>query len=230
MILAGGIGRRLRPLTYVLPKPMIPVGDKPLLEHQIEYFKRHSIRKFVIATGYLGKIIEDYFEDGARWNVEIKYARGNRPLGTAGQLKTAEPFINGTFVAINGDIIISVDLRKMIAFHQKSEAFSTIALRPFRTRVPYGIIKLREENRIESWQEKPEIDLIMNVGLYVLEREVFCLIPADHVASLERETFPMMINKGYKLLGFISDTEYFDVTDMNALEKVNNRFFDRPMP
>ena len=109
VVLAGGLGTRLRPLTYVMPKAMLPVGDKPIIEHILNYLKKsNEIDEVIIATAYLGKYIEDYLNSGEDFSISIKYARGKRPLGTAGQLKSAESFIDDTFLLINGDILIEV--------------------------------------------------------------------------------------------------------------------------
>jgi mannose-1-phosphate guanylyltransferase len=224
VILAGGMGSRLRPYTYVVPKAMLPVGDKPILERIIEFLKRNRIKELVVATAFHGKQIEDYFGDGSEFNVVIEYARSKKPLGTAGQLKTAEPFVSETFVAMNGDILIDVDIRRLVAFHRRMRAIGTIALRHYDLPIKYGIITLGKSERILEWKEKPELQLTMNIGFYVFEPRIFSKIKAGRTVSLERETFPNLIKGGQRLYGYVSDTEYYDVADIEDLEKLDKLF------
>jgi mannose-1-phosphate guanylyltransferase len=228
VVLAGGLGTRLRPLTYVMPKAMLPVGDKPIVEHIINYLKRSSvIEEVVIATAYLGKYIEDYLNAGEDWGIRIQYARGKRPLGTAGQLKTAESFIDDTFVLINGDILIEVVISDMIKFHKSKGGTGTIALKPYFLPVKYGVIDTDTDNLILNWREKPNIPLTMNIGLYVLEPKVFDYIPPDRAMSLEREVFPKIIASGEKLYGFKTETNYLDIGDLESLDKAHQEFLSK---
>ncbi len=224
VILAGGMGSRLRPYTYVLPKAMLPVGDKPILEHVIEFLKRNRVNELVVATAFHGKQIEDYFGDGSNFGVQIQYARSRKPLGTAGQLKTAEPHISETFLAMNGDILIDVDIRKLVNFHSKMTGIGTVALRHYQVPIKYGIITLGKSDRILEWKEKPELKLTMNIGLYILEPRTFSYIKQGRIESLERDTFPSMIRKGEHLYGYLSETEYYDVADIEDLKKLDSRF------
>src|SRR5215207_5674796 len=142
IILAGGLGTRLQPYTFFIPKPMLPLGNKPLLEHIVDWLrnstrrgpKEHRIDHIIICVSYLHRTIEDYFEDGRRFGLKIDYARADRPLATAGQLKTAEKFLEGeTFVCLYGDSIYEFDIHKMIREHRKSKAFLSMALLRYRT-------------------------------------------------------------------------------------------------
>ena len=144
VILAGGLGTRLQPYTFFIPKPMLPLGNKPLLEHIIEWLKNAGdIGNIVICVSYLHRTIEDYFEDGNRFGVKIEYARSERPLATAGQLKTAEKLLeDDSFVCVYGDSVYEFNLRKMIRQHKDSKAFVTMALLQYYTKLNYGFINI----------------------------------------------------------------------------------------
>src|SRR5438067_4104702 len=141
VILAGGLGTRLQPYTFFIPKPMLPLGNKPLLEHIIEWLKSNSnsnsnfevIDHIILCVSYLHRTIEDYFEDGSRFGIKIEYARSERPLATAGQLKTAEKLLDDTFVCLYGDAVYAFDLDKMIDEHKSSKAFISMALLSYKT-------------------------------------------------------------------------------------------------
>jgi len=224
VILAGGMGSRLRPYTYITPKAMLPVGDRPILEHIIDYLKKNGIRELVVATAYHGKQIEDYFGDGSEFDVDIHYARAKKPLGTAGQLKTAEAYVSETFLAMNGDILIDVNVRKLVAFHTRMAGIGTVALRHYQVPIKYGIVTLSSSERIAEWREKPQLKLIMNIGLYTLEPEVFSYIKPGRPVSLERDTFPLLIRKGKRLHGYLSETKYYDIADVEDLRRLESHF------
>ena len=228
VVLAGGLGTRLRPLTYVMPKAMLPVGDKPIIEHILNYLKKsHAIDEVIIATAYLGKYIEDYLNSGEDFNISIRYARGKRPLGTAGQLKSAESFIDDTFLLMNGDILIEVIISDMIKFHKSKRGVGTVALKPYFLPVKYGVIDTDTDNLILNWREKPNIPLTMNIGLYVLEPKIFDYIHPERPMSLEREIFPKIIDAGEKLYGFMTETNYLDIGDLESLDKAHQEFLSK---
>src|ERR687886_352182 len=175
VILAGGLGTRLQPYTFFIPKPMLPLGNKPLLEHIIDWLKTSSderINNVVLCVSYLHRTIEDYFEDGTRFGVKIEYVRSERPLATAGQLKTAERMLDDTFVCLYGDSIYGFNLDKMINEHKRSKAFVSMALLSYKTNLKYGFIDLdssgqksqQYNNKVVNWREKPEVSGLINVG------------------------------------------------------------------
>jgi mannose-1-phosphate guanylyltransferase len=135
VILAGGLGTRLQPYTTFLPKAMLPLGDKPLLEHLITWIRKNKITSIVICVSYLRKTIEDYFEDGSKFGVKIQYATGNRPLATAGQLKTAEDYVHETFVCVYGDSIFNFNLKAMIEYHKKKKPAVTMGLSEYKAKI-----------------------------------------------------------------------------------------------
>ena len=179
VILAGGLGTRLRPLTYSKPKPMLPIGQKPILEHLISWTKKAGIKSIVLCVSYLKESIEDYFEDGNKFGVNIEYAIAKKPLATAGQLKTAEKFIDEDFVCIYGDSIFNFNLKNMIKQHRIKKAFVTMSLNEYKTNLSYGVIETSKSGRVINWNEKPEIKANVNMGCYVMNPKVFNLIPKN---------------------------------------------------
>jgi len=177
VVLAGGLGTRLQPYTFFIPKPMLPLGNKPLLEYIIDWLRAAGVDRLVLCVSYLHRTIEDYFEDGARFGVKIEYARSERPLATAGQLKTAEKLIDDTFLCVYGDSVYEFNIRRMIKEHKRDKAFVSIALLPYNTKLKYGFIDVNGHNRVTAWREKPEFSGLINIGCYVIEPEFLKLIP-----------------------------------------------------
>jgi len=227
VILAGGIGTRMRPLTYVIPKAMLPIGGKPLLEHTIRYLKEHGITEVIVCVAYLKTHIMDYFKDGKDLEVEIRYAEADMPLGTAGQLKTAEKHISERFLAMNGDIITSLNLRRLIKFHEKMGGIGTIALKKFEVPVPYGYVEVDTASSIQKFVEKPTFSFLANAGIYVFEPQVFQYIPPSQVVSIEKEMFPTLLNNGEKLNGYYEEAYWADVGTITDFERVDKEFLSK---
>jgi mannose-1-phosphate guanylyltransferase len=222
VILVGGAGTRLRPLTYVMPKCLLPVGGMPLLEWTIKYLGSHDITEFVVCVAYLKRQIISTIGDGSRLGVKIQYAEADSPMGTAGQLKTAEPFIDDTFLAMNGDIVTSLNVRNLIRTHKERGATATIALKTFDVKVPYGHITADDDSVIKRFEEKPTLHLTANAGMYVLEKSVFGSIPPGRPYSLETEVFPSLLERGERLISYYEDAYWNDVGTMGDFEKVND--------
>ena len=205
VLLVGGPGTRLRPLTYVVPKCLLPVGGKPLLETTLRYFEDYGIREFVLCVAYLKKQIMDTFKDGAALGVKIQYAETEQPMGTAGQLKTAGDFVDGPFLAMNGDIITNLNVANLLVTHKKKGGIATIALKEFGVRIPYGHVIVDDDGTVTAFEEKPTLNYMANAGLYVLEPRLLESIPQGRVCSLETETFPSLIAKGEKFAYYYED-------------------------
>ena len=226
VILAGGLGTRLQPYTTFLPKPMLPLGDKPLLEHLINWNKKNGLKSIVLCVSYLRKTIEDYFEDGKRFGVNIEYAISNKPLATAGQLKTAEKFIDDTFVCIYGDSIFDFNLKKMIGDHNKKKSFVTISLNEYKTNLKYGVIETTKKGRVTDWSEKPEIKANINMGCYVMEPKIFDLIPKNKPYGMD-EVIKKALDKKKLVNGFITKKGFLDVGDKSSYKKAHQQFLDK---
>jgi len=230
VVLAGGIGTRMRPLTYVVPKAMLPIGGKPLLEQMIRYLREYGISEIVVCVAYLKTHIMDYFKDGEGLGVKIRYAESDVPLGTAGQLKTAEKHISDGFLAMNGDIITSLNVRHLIEFHKRQGGIGTIALKKFEISVPYGHIELDADSRIKKFVEKPTFSFFANAGVYVFEPEIFDYIPKGEAASLERETFPTVLERGKRLSGYHEEAYWADIGTVTDFERVDKELLSKLKP
>ena len=179
VIIAGGLGTRLRPLTNNTPKPMLPIGEKPILEHLVNWTKKGGIKSVILCVSYLKESIEDYFGDGEKFGVKIEYAISKKQLATAGQLKTAEKFIDDDFVCMYGDSIFNFSLRSMIKQHSIKKSFVTMSLNEHKTTLPYGVIETSKNGKVVNWNEKPEIKANVNMGCYIMNPQVFNLIPKN---------------------------------------------------
>ncbi|MEK6929598.1 MAG: nucleotidyltransferase family protein [Thermoproteota archaeon] len=226
VILAGGLGTRLQPYTTFLPKPMLPLGEKPILEHLVEWSKKNGIKSVVLCVSYLRKTIEDYFEDGKRFGVSIEYAVSNKPLATAGQLKTAEEFIDGTFVCMYGDSIFDFNLRSMINQHQQKKSFVTMSLYEYKTNLPYGVIETTKTGKVIAWNEKPEIKANINMGCYVMEPGVMDLIPKNIPYGMDDVIKKAMTKK--KLIGsIVSKKGFLDIGNKASYKKANQEYLQK---
>lgn len=228
IILAGGLGTRLQPYTFFIPKPMLPLGNKPLLEHIIEWLKNddNNIDHIIICVSYLHRTIEDYFEDGSRLGIKIEYARSDRPLATAGQLLTAKKFIDDTFVCVYGDSIYEFSLREMIKEHDKLDAFISMALLSYKTRLKYGFIDINGNNKVTTWNEKPEIKGLINIGCYVMEPEFIDLIPASNAYGMDDAVRKALDMK--KLVnGFKIESGFIDIGDKKSYLQTYKKYVER---
>jgi mannose-1-phosphate guanylyltransferase len=226
VILAGGLGTRLQPYTFFIPKPMLPIGNKPLLEHILEWLKQNNgIDQIVICVSYLHRIIEDYFEDGGRFGMKIQYARSERPLATAGQLKSAEKLLNETFVCLYGDSIYEFNLEKMIGEHKESKALLSMALLSYKTNLKYGFIDIhRKDDRILSWREKPEVRGLINIGCYVIEPAFLNIIPRSSAFGMDDAVRKALqqesIVKGFR----IGSSGFIDIGDKKSYLQVYKKY------
>lgn len=205
IILAGGLGLRLRPLTNRKPKPMVEILRKPILEYQIEWLKSQGVDNFVIACGYKHEKIVKYFGDGEKLGVRIQYSVEKEKLGTGGGIKQALNYVDENeedIIVTNGDIITTIDLKPMVEYHKETNFMATMLLVPFKS--PYGIVDVDETNRIRGFREKPELPYWINGGVYIIKRNIVDFLPDR--GDIEKETFPVLAEKGllgsYKSRGF----------------------------
>lgn len=226
VILAGGLGTRLQPYTTFLPKPMLPLGEKPILEHLVEWTKKNGVKSIVLCVSYLRKTIEDYFEDGKRFGVNIEYAISDKPLATAGQLKTAETFIDDTFVCMYGDSIFDFSLRNMIKQHQERNAFVTMSLYEYKTNLAYGVIETTKNGKVTSWNEKPEIKANINMGCYVMEPEVMDFIPKNKPYGMD-DVIKKAIAKKKLINSFVTKKGFLDIGNKVTYKKANEEYLQK---
>ncbi|MGA9139551.1 MAG: nucleotidyltransferase family protein [Methanocella sp.] len=217
-ILCGGRGERLKPITDNVPKPMVPVAGKPILEYQLDLLKKYGVFDVVLLVGWHGEAIEEHFGKGLKlgMNIDYSYEDPNNRLGTAGPIKAARQYIDGTFLAMNGDIISNADIGRIIAFHKEKRCMGTINMIDMPS--PFGIIDL-DGDHIMQFREKPVLHYKMNAGLYVIEPEVVDMMP--DVGSIETDVFPKIAAAG-RLCGFDSTGIYWsDVGTHKDLDKVS---------
>lgn len=179
VILAGGKGTRLRPLTQNLPKPMLDINGKPMLEHIINKLVLYGYSNIFISINYLGEIIEEHFGDGSKFSCQIKYLKENKELGTGGPLKLLENHYEEPIIVINGDLVTSVDFGSIADFHIKHKYDVTIAISNYSVEIPFGVVNLKDNGEINSIQEKPTVNHQVNAGLYVINPELLKIIPRD---------------------------------------------------
>ena len=205
---------------------MLPLGEKPILEHLIDWTKKNNIRSIVLCVSYLRKTIEDYFEDGKRFGMDIEYSISDKPLATAGQLKTAERFIDDTFVCMYGDSIFSFDLKKMIKQHNKKKAFVTIATNQYKTNLPYGVIETSKSGKVSGWREKPEIKSNVNIGCYVMEPQVLGLIPKNKAYGMD-DVIKKALNKKKSVSSFLTKSEFIDIGNKSSYKKAYQDYIQK---
>lgn len=214
VILVGGQGTRLRPLTLGTPKPMVPLANKPFVSYVLEHLRGHGITDIVFSMGYLPEGIKSYFGDGSSMGVNLTYVVEDHPLGTAGAVKNVHEHVeDGDFLVLNGDILTDIDLTAMIRFHKEKNAFGTVALTPVEDPTTYGLVRTGAGDEVLAFLEKPSWDQIdtnlINAGTYVLKREVLDMIPAGEEYSFERGVFPKLVGRG--LFGFKSIAYWMDI-------------------
>jgi mannose-1-phosphate guanylyltransferase len=224
VILAGGLGTRLRPYTLFKPKPLLPVGDRPILDYIIGWLKANGVTDVLISTGYLGTMIENHLGDGSLLGVNIEYAVADEPLGIGGQLRNASSKLSSRFVCLYGDAILDFDLKKLIAFHQgKKDALLTMALMKEKIQTKYGVIELRSGGRVTQWNEKPIIENDINVGCYIMERRYLDYIPRGKVAGM-KEAFDAAMKAGEAIYGLKMGGRFWDIGDKQAYAEADTHF------
>ena len=219
-ILAGGEATRLRPITYEIPKPLLPVKGIPLMEYGIRLLTKYDVREVVIALRYLSHKIREYFGDGRKFGVEIHYTEEQEPLGTAGPLRLAKEQLTEPFFMLSGDILCDIDLGQFAQFHQAHGGLGTIAVTTVEDASRFGMIIL-QNNRIIDFVEKPEkkqqTSPYINSAYYILEPEVIDRIPEGY-CMIEKDIFPNLAKEG-KLFGYRFDGQWFDVGTFSAYEE-----------
>jgi len=225
VIMAGGEGMRLRPLTERLPKPMVKVGETPILENIITSLARAGIKKVYIAVHYMAGVIEDYFKDGSPFQVEIEYLREQKKLGTAGALNLLPKIPTKPFLVVNGDIMTEIDPRRLLDFHRQHHCVMCVGAIQYRVNIPYGVFDLAG-NYILGVEEKPKQNFFCNAGIYVLNSEVLRFIPKD--ASFDMtDLLAEVVNNGLPVAAFPIHEQWLDIGKMEDLKRAQKTFCDR---
>ncbi|MDX6630772.1 MAG: mannose-phosphate guanylyltransferase [Gaiellales bacterium] len=213
LILAGGEGTRLRPLTTTVPKPVVPLVDRPFIQFMLDWLIGHGVDDIVMSCGHMASGVRNVLGDGSAFGIRLRYVEEQQPLGTGGALKYAEPLLDERFLMLNGDVLTDMDLTAQIAQHERTGARGTLALTPVEDPSAYGLVRIGEGGEVQEFVEKPSPDQIdthnISAGAYVLERSILELVPPDRNVSIEREVWPLLIGNG--LYGFPSDSYWLDI-------------------
>jgi NDP-sugar pyrophosphorylase family protein len=235
LLLAAGEGKRLRPLTDKMPKPMIPVAGRPILEHTIKFLARWGIRDIAINLHHCPDVVKTHLGDGSGFGVRIIYSYEPELLGTAGAVKKLENFFEETFLVIYGDNLINCDLKHLLSFHQAHHGMGTIVLHYRHDVSQSGVVILDDDERIAQFLEKPKADQVIshwaNAGIFVLEKEVLKYIPSDKPYDFGKEIFPNLLRQNKALYGYkLKDgEEIWWIDRMEDYERVQDVFSKRPI-
>ena len=220
VIMAGGEGTRLRPLTCNLPKPMVPILNAPMMEHIVNLLKRHNFRRIACTLWYLPHDVTNYFQDGAEHGVQMEYYVETTPLGTAGSVKNAGQSFTDTFVVVSGDALTDIDLTAAIEFHRSRNAVATLILTSVPNPLSYGVVLTNEDGKVRQFLEKPSWSQVfsdtVNTGIYILEPEVLAMVPAGQQVDFSRDVFPELLRQGAALYGYVASGYWSDVGSLDA--------------
>jgi mannose-1-phosphate guanylyltransferase len=234
LLLAGGLGTRLRPLTEHLPKPMALVGNRPWLEHLLLHYKEQGVNEFVIAVKHYRELIESYLGDGSKYGVRIDYSVEKELLGTAGAIKNAERLLSDRFVVVNADIIHQVNLTAALRYHEEHRGAVTICLTEVEDPSHYGVVEQTDGGRIVRFTEKPKKEEApsnrINAGIYIMERRALDFVPAGKVVSIEKETFPLLIDNGSGVYGHPIGGYWMDMGTKERYRQLHWDLLDRRFP
>jgi mannose-1-phosphate guanylyltransferase len=212
LILVGGEGTRLRPLTADIPKPVVTLVDRPFLAYMLEWLARHGVEDVVLSCGFRADKVRAVLGDGSAHGVRLRYAEEPEPLGTGGALKFCEPYLDDRFLMLNGDVLTDIDLTAQLAQHERTGATATLALVPVADPSNYGLVRTAEDTSVLEFIEKPDRDVGVNTisaGAYVLEHSVLDLLEPGRKASIERDVFPRLVGDG--LHAHVSDDYWLDI-------------------
>src|SRR3954468_974001 len=230
VIMAGGEGSRVRPVTSNQPKPMLPLANKPMMEHIVGLLKRHGFDDIVVTLAFMPNAIRTYFGDGSEFGVRMVYATEESPLGTAGSVRNAMDELDERFLVISGDVMTDIDLSEIVAYHEARGAMATIGLTAVDNPLEFGIVITNEDGSIERFLEKPTWGQVfsdtVNNGIFVLEPEIFDFIPPDRPVDFSGEVFPALLEQGKPIFGHVSDGYWEDVGMLEAYNKAHQDILD----
>ncbi len=230
IIMAGGEGSRLRPLTCDLPKPMVNIANKPIMEHIIDLLKAYGITEIGVTLMYLPQKIKDYFGNGSNMGVNLHYFTEDTPLGTAGSVKNAEAFLDETFIVISGDSLTNMNLKKAMEFHKKKKSKATLLLTKVDVPLEYGVVITNREDHITGFHEKPSWGEVfsdtVNTGTYILEPEVLKYIEKDKKHDFSQDLFPTLLNKKEPMYGYVTSDYWCDIGDLHAYLQAHYDIFE----
>jgi mannose-1-phosphate guanylyltransferase / phosphomannomutase len=224
MVMAAGAGTRLRPLTQDVPKPMVPIANRPVLEYTLENLRRHGITEIILNLHNHPDLIRNHFGDGAAWGVHLRYSHELQLLGTAGGVKKAEEFLKqGTFLVMSGDGLTNINLRSLLAFHARKKAFGTMAVKSLDVHFEYGVTLAKADGRITRFIEKPQWSDVfsseVNTGIYVFEPEALAWIPPGKVYDFGHELWPLLLKKKKPIFAYRMKEYWCDVGNLSEYRR-----------
>ena len=229
--MAGGEGTRLRPLTCNIPKPMVPIMNKPIMQHIIELLMKTKLTDIAVTLQYMPEIIKSHFGNGNQFGVSLKYYIEQFPLGTAGSVKNAQDFLDDTFVVISGDALTDINLNDAIEFHKTNKSIATLVLTRVKVPLEYGVVVTENNGRIKRFLEKPSWGEVfsdtVNTGIYILEPDIFEMIKKDEVFDFSKDLFPYILKNKLPIYGFITDNYWCDVGDLRAYYQAHIDIFEK---
>lgn len=228
-ILCGGEGTRLRPLTYAVPKPMLPLGSKPILEVTLSQMKEQGFKTFYLMVNYKAEMIRSYFGSGSSFGVEIEYIQEREKRGTAGPLSELKDKIDAPFVVMNADLLTALKFSDLMKFHSNESASLTVALKRFDRKITYGVVELDSEHNITEISEKPTFSFLINSGIYVISPEILTLIPDEGIFHMT-DLIPKSIEEGKKVVGYQFTEAWRDIGRMDDYMKTINDFENGQVP
>src|SRR4051794_12206907 len=213
VILVGGEGKRLRPLTSTVQKPVVQLVDRPFMVYMLEWLRRHGIDDVIMSCGFLADSVREVLGDGSALGLRLRFVEEPEPRGTAGAVKLAEPLLDERFLMLNGDVLTDIDLSEQIAQHEQTGASATLALVPVEDPSAYGLVRTDEDGAVREFVEKPSSDQIdtnlISAGAYVLERSILDLVEPDKNVSIEREVWPQLV--GHGLFAYAAHAYWLDI-------------------
>jgi mannose-1-phosphate guanylyltransferase/phosphomannomutase len=231
VVMAGGQGTRLRPLTSNQPKPMLPIVGEPMMQHILRLLRRHGFTDVVVTVQFLASVVRNFFGDGSDLDLNLTYATEEQPLGTAGSVKNAESMLTETFLVISGDAVTDFDLTEAVRYHREKGAAVTVLLQRVPDPLEFGIVITAEDGRIERFLEKPGWGEVfsdqINTGIYVIEPDVLSFIPPGEDFDFAHDLFPLLLDKGMPLYGYVAAGEWTDVGNLEAYLEVHRDVLDR---
>jgi NDP-sugar pyrophosphorylase family protein len=222
VVLAGGKGTRLAPYTRLFPKPLMPIGDYPILEIMLRQMKRAGIRHVTLTVGYLGNMLRLFFQDGTRLGMQIEYVDENKPLGTSGPLANVAG-LEDTFLVTNGDVLTDLDLNDLISFHQEQRAIATIATHKRKVNINLGVVDLDKQNTVLDYLEKPNIDYLVSMGVYVFEPRVLQYIPKDEYLDFP-DLVKTLVAADEKVSGYVFKGYWEDLGNADDYARATSDF------
>ena len=228
VVMAGGEGSRLRPLTINRPKPMVTLVDRPVIAHIFELLKLHGITEIIVTVQYLANVIQDYFGDGASYGLQIEYSVEETPLGTAGSVKNAQRFLDEPFLVISGDALTDIELTRVIQAHTEKNALVTVALKRVENPLDYGVVITGEDGRIKQFLEKPSWSELfsdtVNTGIYVIDPRVFDCFEAGKNVDWAKDVFPQLLREGGAVYGYIAEGYWTDIGTLEAYMRATSDY------